>query len=256
MSSHTSSVMKPRGRDMARLRTILEEARDMRQPRCAEWLWLQLIELLEQAQERVEAGLWTQAQERLRVAAKKEREARNVDIVEKYQAVFSELQKFYEENGKEIERVRKSIPEKLIEAAIKPEQPVFLVSLLTPEQEAEAIQLLKEEDEEEPPIPFEECSPEPVPYREEAAPAKAEKIETTPDHPWVIAKKKVALVKEYWAAIISRKEEDILLAAKACKEMGMIEVYTETLWQLENRPLESPHRVARLVAKDAWEMIP
>jgi hypothetical protein len=252
MSSHANPVMKPRGRDMARLRAILEEARDTKQPRCAEWLWDQIIELLEQAQERVEAGLWGNAQERLRVAAKKEREARNVDIVEKYQAVFDELKKLYEEAA----QVRKSIPAKLIQAAIKPEDPVFLVSSMTPAQETEAIALIKEEDEEEASIPFEECSPEPVPYREEPAPKKTKKIETTPDHPWVVATKKAGLIKAYWAALISRKEENILLATKACKEVGLSEVYTETLWQLENRPLESPHRVARLVAKDAWEMIP
>lgn len=240
--------IKPRARDMVRLRSLLEEARDQK-PGCALWLWDQLIELLEQAQERVEAGLWEQAQERLRVAAKKEREARNVDIVEKYQEVFSELQKRYKENPPA--QVGKSIPEKLVAAATKPEEPVFLVSRMTPEQEAEAIRLLQEEDEEEP-APIEEIDPTPAPYREGAAP----QTETTPDHPWVVAAKRRRLIQAYWDAIITRKEEDIFLAVKACKEMGLSEVYTETLWQLEQRPLEPEHRAARLVAKEAWEAIP
>jgi hypothetical protein len=240
------SPIKPKPRHLSQLRDLLEEARATKNPA---WWYLQIIELLEQAQERIEAGLWAQAQERLRVAAKKERVGKDVDIVERYQARFDLIKKVCE--------VREAMEREVAKPAS--EVPVFLVS---PEQEHQAAQEIIREHRDNNEL-FKASLKRELKAKKERAPlALPPELSTvlprlhTPEHPLVTAQQRrelsKALINAFWDAIIGRDREAIEAATLACKAAGLEEVYREVAYQLGRA--ETPWlSLPRQIAKAAWE---
>jgi hypothetical protein len=235
--------IKPKPRHLSQLRDLLEEARATKNPA---WWYLQLVELLEQAQERIEAGLWAQAQERLRVAAKKEREGKDVDIVERYQARFDLIKKACE--------VREAM-----EARPASEGPVFFVS---PKPEHQAAQEIIREHRDNNEALKTSLKRELKAKSERALLALPQELSTvlprlhTPEHPLVTAQQQretaKALINGFWDAIIGRDREAIEAATLACKEAGLEEVYREVVYQLGRA--ETPWlSLPRQIAKAAWE---
>ena len=86
-----------------------------------------------------------------------------------------------------------------------------------------------------------------VPRDSEAGPESSE------DHPWRAQLRSKALIRDFWRAIEGREDAEIRRVTLACKRAGLEEVVKEAAYQIKAGLYDSGLRWARCVAVLTWE---
>jgi hypothetical protein len=259
---------KPSAADLEQLTQLVERAR---KAPAHHWKATQRIGLLRAACDFLEQGKWEQAEDATEKALKREKDG----LTGSYAARFSELliklkdKATCHQNGealkvslrKELAHVTAKAPRevpapRVLRAAMEqpPREAAPLSRTLDAAPAADHGTVAPVERASTGRGPVEEHS-EPVPQVDSPQRRGPAVVCGAGDHraeEILVARVKLALLKDYWGAIASRVGTEIMRCALACKQAGLVEVYKETTWQLANKDLHQAHRRARQIAVEAW----